>query len=89
MLGVVGPVGRASRRLGNRGGLNSKRGNKGFYKGKGGRKEGKHTKHGAYVVQEHKLMEIVAPAGLSDTKLKPYVAWDTVAPRKPADALEE
>ena len=46
MLGVLQGMGRISRRLGNRGSLSSKRGNKNFYKGTGGRKEGAHTVSG-------------------------------------------
>ncbi len=46
-LGILQSAGgRISRRLGNRGSLTSKRGNQDYYKGKGGRKEGHHTKHG-------------------------------------------
>lgn len=47
MLGILTGLGRISRRVGNRGALSAKRGNKNYYKGTGGRKEGHHTKHGA------------------------------------------
>lgn len=49
MLGVITSLGRISRRLGNRGSLTAKRGNKNYYKGTGGRKEGKNDLYGECV----------------------------------------
>ena len=41
--------------------LDSKRGNKDFYKGRGGRLEGSHTNKGAFVLRPERLMCIVPP----------------------------
>ena len=41
--------------------LTSKRGNKNFYKGKGGRSLGKHTKLGGYRLLDWKLPDYVVP----------------------------
>jgi len=53
--------------------LNSKRGNKNYYKGKGGTKEGRHTSKGRYIIDPLKRLELVVP-DLTGFKLKPYIA---------------
>eukprot|EP00741_Cyanophora_paradoxa_P016547 tig00020927_g15977.t1 len=55
-----------------RGVRTSKRGPVGFYKGKGARNIGFHTRKGGYIVQDWKIPEIVVP-DLSNFELKPYV----------------
>jgi large subunit ribosomal protein L41 len=56
--------------------LTTKRGPKGFYKGKGCKSTGRHTSKGGYVLMPEKLPIYVAP-DLTDFKLKAYVAHDT------------
>ena len=41
--------------------LSSKRGNKNYYKGKGARPTGHHTKHGGYRIDSWKLPDYVVP----------------------------
>jgi hypothetical protein len=58
--------------------MSAKRSPKNFYKGTGGRKEGRHTSKGGYVLDRNKMLTIVAPTtDLSTFKLKPYVAQNT------------
>ena len=64
-------------RISRRGVLGSKQGNKGYYKGSGGRNEGSHTNKGAYVIKPLRLMEIIVPPKCD---LKPYVAAGVHAP---------
>lgn len=54
------------------GSINSKKGNRLFYKGKGGLKPGIHTKFG-YKIQDDRRREYVVP-DLKDFKLTPYVS---------------
>ncbi|CAM6127842.1 unnamed protein product [Calypogeia fissa] len=56
--------------------LTTKRGPKGFYKGKGCKSTGRHTSKGGYVLMPEKLPIYVVP-DLTDFKLKAYVAHDT------------
>jgi len=69
------------RRFLRRGVMNSKMGNKSFYKGRGAANEGTHTAKGAYVIREGRRLSIVAPprAALEQTLLRPYV--HAAAPR--------
>jgi hypothetical protein len=69
--------GKFSPRQGRRGATSAKRIN--FYKGKGGRREGRHTSKGKYVLDTSLHLEIVAPTPRPDTgfALKPYVAQST------------
>ena len=76
--------GKFSPRQGRRGATSAKRIN--FYKGKGGRREGRHTSKGKYVLDKSLHLNIVAPAARPDGfALKPYVAENTplVDPSKP------
>jgi len=61
------------RRFLRRASMNSKMGNKNFYKGRGARNEGTHTSKGGYVVRPERLMRIVAPPNLAACELRPYV----------------
>ena len=65
-------MGKCGRRSLRRAILNSKVGNKNFYKGRGARNEGTHTAKGGYVVRPERLLKIVAP-DLTGFDLKPYV----------------
>lgn len=53
--------------------LNTKRVGKGFYKGKGGTKEGRLTSKAKFIVDPLKRLELVVP-DLSGFRLKPYIA---------------
>lgn len=54
--------------------LTTKRASRGgFYKGKGGTKEGRLTSKGKFIVDPLKRLELVVP-DLTGFKLKPYVA---------------
>jgi hypothetical protein len=53
--------------------MNSKMGNKNFYKGRGANNEGTHTNKGAYVIRPERLMNIVVPTNLAAFPLRPYV----------------
>jgi Mitochondrial ribosomal protein L27 len=53
--------------------LTTKRAHKGFYKGKGGTKEGRLTSKGRFIVNRLKRLELVVP-DLSGFRLKPYIA---------------
>ncbi|XP_028406369.1 39S ribosomal protein L41, mitochondrial-like [Dendronephthya gigantea] len=59
----------ASRRV-----MTGKRGNKNFYKGRGVKPTGFHTKKGHYVIVPKKVPEFVVP-DLTDFELKPYVSY--------------
>ncbi|KAJ7294552.1 hypothetical protein O6H91_03G042000 [Diphasiastrum complanatum] len=63
--------------------LSSKRGPRGYYKGKGCQPVGRHTSKGKYVIMPEKLPQFVVP-DLTGFKLKPYVSHDTpkVVPEK-------
>ena len=65
-------MGKFGRRFLRRAILNSKFGNKNYYKGRGARNEGTHTNKGGYVVRPERLMRIVAP-DFTGCDLKPYV----------------
>lgn len=69
-----------SPRLGKRGVLNSKRGNKNYFKGYNSRIEGTHSTKGAYFIREERLLRIIAP-DLSGFTLKPYVHAAVKQPR--------
>ncbi len=75
-------MGKFGRRSLRRSIMNSKMGNKNFYKGRGASNEGTHTNKGAYVVRPERLMRIVAPVNLATTLLRPYVHTSVRAPRK-------
>lgn len=53
--------GKFSRRQGRRGALTAKRGNKDFYKGKGGLKPGVHTPKGGYRFRDTKMIDYRVP----------------------------
>lgn len=53
--------------------LNSKRGPKTFYKGKGAEPTGRHTRKGGYEILKGKLPEFIVP-DLKGFALKPYVS---------------
>ena len=74
-------MGKFGRRFLRRAILNSKFGNKNFYKGRGARNEGTHTSKGGYVVRPERLLRIVAP-DLTGFDLKPYVHTQTRAPQQ-------
>lgn len=52
--------------------LTTKRARKGFYKGKGGTKEGRHNSKGRYIIDPRKRVELIIP-DLEGFKLKPYI----------------
>lgn len=72
-------LGKKSPRQHRRGAMSAKRSPKNFYKGTGGRKEGRHTSKGGYVMDYSKTLNIIPPTAehLSTFKLKPYVAQKT------------
>ncbi len=41
----------------------------GYYKGTGSGAMGRHTKHGGYVIEWHKVRNYVVPEGLKDFKV--------------------
>ncbi|KAK9818441.1 hypothetical protein WJX74_000878 [Apatococcus lobatus] len=55
--------------------LNSKRGPRNYYKGKGARATGRHTSKGRYVIDPDKLPNYVVP-DLTGFQLKAYVAHE-------------
>ena len=64
--------------------LTTKRARKGFYKGKGGTKEGKLNSIGRFIVNPLKRVKLVVPNDLSTFRLKPYIA--SSASRFPPEA---
>ncbi|KAK9823882.1 hypothetical protein WJX72_006162 [[Myrmecia] bisecta] len=54
--------------------LTSKRGPKGFYKGKGAQPTGHHTRKGGYRILKERIPDYVVP-DLTGFKLLPYVAY--------------
>ena len=54
--------------------LTTKRARKGFYKGKGCTTEGRLNSLGRFIVNPLKRLQLVVPSGLSDCRLKPYIA---------------
>ena len=56
--------------------LSPKKGNRLYYKGKGGNKGGRHTSKGKYIIDPEKLLTLRVP-DLTDFKLKPYVSAET------------
>ncbi|KAL2642922.1 hypothetical protein R1flu_010509 [Riccia fluitans] len=68
--------------------LTTKRGPKGFYKGKGCKSTGRHTSKGRYILMAEKLPQFVVP-DLTGFKLKPYVAHNTPKVPKMEKASEE
>ncbi|EDO31931.1 predicted protein [Nematostella vectensis] len=57
-----------------RGVLTGKKGNKNFYKGRGVRPPGFHTRRGEYKIVQRKVPEFIVP-DLSGCDLKPYVSY--------------
>ncbi|PSS13069.1 hypothetical protein M430DRAFT_106012 [Amorphotheca resinae ATCC 22711] len=53
--------------------LSTKQANKGFYKGTGSGSTGRHTQHGGYIIEWHKVRTYVVPKNLKDFKLTPFV----------------
>mmetsp|Transcript_930 Transcript_930/g.1278 ORF Transcript_930/g.1278 Transcript_930/m.1278 type:complete len:114 (+) Transcript_930:93-434(+) len=53
--------------------LTTKRARKGFYKGKGGTKEGRLTSKGRFIFDPLKVLNLIVP-DLTGFKLKPYIA---------------
>lgn len=53
--------------------LTTKQVRNGFYKGTGTGAMGRHTKHGGYVIEWHKVRTYVVPEQLKDCKLTPFV----------------
>ncbi|BBN11583.1 large subunit ribosomal protein L41 [Marchantia polymorpha subsp. ruderalis] len=68
--------------------LTTKRGPKGFYKGKGCKSTGRHTSKGGYILMAEKLPQYVVP-DLTDFKLKAYVAHNTPKVPKVTKTSEE
>ena len=66
-----------------RGPLTSKRGNRDFYKGYGGRTEGVHTTKGAFTRLASRTMTIIAP-DLAACALRPYVHAKAAPPPRGA-----
>ena len=60
------PLYRRLRRLA----LTTKQVNGGFYKGTGSGSMGRHTKHGDYVIEWHKVRTYVVPQGMKDFKVR-------------------
>ncbi|KAK7282833.1 hypothetical protein RIF29_11916 [Crotalaria pallida] len=85
-LGLILAIGRAYRRkrTSSLDILSSKRASKGYYKGKGCKPTGFHTRKGGYVLVQEKLPNYVVP-DLTDFKLKPYVSQ---CPIKTSEASE-
>eukprot|EP00052_Salpingoeca_macrocollata_P032177 m.5016 g.5016 ORF g.5016 m.5016 type:complete len:97 (-) comp3325_c0_seq1:19-309(-) len=69
MLRVVTGLLRGARR----GVMSPKQGNKHYYKGKGGRSVGFHTRRGGFIVDSFKRPNFVVP-DLQGFELKPYVS---------------
>eukprot|EP00559_Dactyliosolen_fragilissimus_P009906 CAMPEP_0184858534 /NCGR_PEP_ID=MMETSP0580-20130426/3618_1 /TAXON_ID=1118495 /ORGANISM="Dactyliosolen fragilissimus" /LENGTH=124 /DNA_ID=CAMNT_0027354723 /DNA_START=109 /DNA_END=483 /DNA_ORIENTATION=- len=66
--------------------LTTKRARKGYYKGKGGTKQGSFRgKAGRYVLDPEKMLQLIVP-DLEDFKLKPYIA-KSVPKRAPEDRI--
>ena len=67
--------GKFSKRQGKMGPVGPKRGNKNYYKGKGGVNVGTHTSKGGYKLDTTKIPVIVVPPieTLRNSPLKPYV----------------
>mmetsp|Transcript_10179 Transcript_10179/g.30619 ORF Transcript_10179/g.30619 Transcript_10179/m.30619 type:complete len:86 (-) Transcript_10179:2447-2704(-) len=61
--------------------LNSKRGPRNYYKGKGVQPTGRHTRKGGYILDKLKLPNFVVP-DLTGFTLKPYVALKDPPPPK-------
>ncbi|GAB7364036.1 hypothetical protein MBLNU230_g4593t1 [Neophaeotheca triangularis] len=53
--------------------LNTKQAGKDYYKGTGTGSMGRHTKHGGYIIEWHKVRTYVCP-DTSASSLKPFVA---------------
>ncbi|KAI9806029.1 MAG: hypothetical protein M1833_004436 [Piccolia ochrophora] len=53
--------------------LTTKQVNGGYYKGTGSGSTGRHTKHGGYRIQWHKVRTYVVPTGLKSCQLSPFV----------------
>jgi large subunit ribosomal protein L41 len=49
--------------------LSTKQANKGFYKGTGSGSTGRHTQHGGYIIEWHKVRTYVVPKNLKDFKV--------------------
>lgn len=62
------------------GNISPKRGNKNFYKGKGGKKYGKPDQHGQFQLRPEGKPTWLIP-DLTEFKLKPYVQWLQVEQR--------
>mmetsp|Transcript_133555 Transcript_133555/g.188720 ORF Transcript_133555/g.188720 Transcript_133555/m.188720 type:complete len:134 (+) Transcript_133555:106-507(+) len=77
MLGIHSTIIRGARRLV----MNSKMGNKNYYKGRRCNPTGFLTRKGRFVVDPYRLVQYVVP-DLTNFKLKPYV---TVATNKPSE----
>ncbi|XP_062502180.1 large ribosomal subunit protein mL41-like [Corticium candelabrum] len=71
-----------------RGNLTSKRGNRLFYKGRGAKSTGFHTKKGSYIVQQHKVPQFIVP-DLTGFQLKPYVSHKTPKVLNPPLTVDE
>eukprot|EP01102_Stenamoeba_stenopodia_P022439 TRINITY_DN9342_c0_g1_i1.p1 TRINITY_DN9342_c0_g1~~TRINITY_DN9342_c0_g1_i1.p1 ORF type:complete len:180 (-),score=37.86 TRINITY_DN9342_c0_g1_i1:43-582(-) len=65
----------------NRGAVTPKTAPRGWYKGRGARSLGHHTKHGSFVLEARKIPAYVVP-NLEGCELKPYVAKNTPPPKK-------
>ncbi|MCJ1472164.1 hypothetical protein MMC13_000811 [Lambiella insularis] len=63
------PLFRRLRRLA----LTTKQVNGGYYKGTGSGSTGRHTKHGNYVIEWHKVRTYIVPEQLKTFKLTPFV----------------
>ncbi|CAI7993053.1 39S ribosomal protein L41, mitochondrial [Geodia barretti] len=54
--------------------MTSKRGKQNFYKGRGAKSTGRHTRKGGFIVMREKIPELVVPS-LEGFELKPYVSY--------------
>ncbi|KAL9965287.1 hypothetical protein ACROYT_G029062 [Oculina patagonica] len=74
-----------------RGVMTGKRGNKNFYKGRGVRNPGFHTRKGGYMIVQKKIPEFIVP-DLTGFELKPYVSYKapkTAIPEPTPESLLE
>ncbi|XP_057302145.1 39S ribosomal protein L41-A, mitochondrial-like [Hydractinia symbiolongicarpus] len=62
--------------------MTGKHGNKNFYKGRGVRNPGFHTKWGGYKIVQKKVPEFIVP-DLSGFEMKPYVSYRTPQVKTP------
>eukprot|EP00658_Telonema_sp_P-2_P017404 TRINITY_DN1675_c0_g1_i1.p2 TRINITY_DN1675_c0_g1~~TRINITY_DN1675_c0_g1_i1.p2 ORF type:complete len:105 (-),score=22.78 TRINITY_DN1675_c0_g1_i1:295-609(-) len=76
LMRTLGRGGKFARNQGKAGPVGPKRGNKNYYKGKGGINVGRHTRKGGYRLDSAKIPMILCPPPevLRNTTLQPYVS---------------